>query len=361
VGPEAPLVLGLVDALAAAKIPAFGPTAAAARLEGSKVFMKDFLARHGIATAAHRVFDDAEEARRYIAGADRPLVVKADGLCAGKGVVVASTPGEAIEAATAMLQRRVFGDAGARIVVEELLPGEEASFHVVCDGERFVALPAAQDHKRVRDGDQGPNTGGMGAYAPAPVVTDAVRDAILSGVIEPTLAGMHEEGVPFRGVLFVGLMIDAGVPRVLEFNVRFGDPEATVLLPLYDGDLHDLLAGAAAGDLRGASSSTRDLSALSVVLAAEGYPGEPRTGDAISGAEDEVPRGAWLLHAGTRRTGGQLVTSGGRVLVAGATGRSLREARDRAYEVTARVRFAGEHHRTDIGHHALRTSAADAP
>ncbi len=353
IGPEAPLVVGVVDALEAAGVRAFGPSSAAARLEGSKVFMKDFLVRHGIATAAHRVFDDAADARRYIEAADRPLVVKADGLCAGKGVVVASTPTEAIEAAAAMLERRVFGDAGARIVVEELLPGEEASFHVVCDGERYVALPAAQDHKRVRDGDRGPNTGGMGAYAPAPVVTDAVREAVLSGVVEKTLAGMRQDGAPFRGVLFVGLMIEAGVPRVLEFNVRFGDPEATVLLPLYDGDLFELLVGAASGDLRRASAATKDLFALSLVLAAEGYPAEPRTGDVIHGADAALEPGTWLLHAGTRRAGGDLVTSGGRVLVAGATGASLREARDRAYRVAERVRFAGEHHRGDIGHRAL--------
>ena len=284
IGPEAPLTLGLVDALAAKSILAFGPSRAAARLEGSKAFMKEFLKRHEIPTAAFAVFDDAEKAKAHVRAAGRPLVVKADGLAAGKGVVVASSCDEALEAIDRMMVAREFGHAGATVVIEELLPGEEASFHVVCDGTRGVALVAAQDHKRVFDGDRGPNTGGMGAYAPAPVVTPAVHEIVMRTVVEPTLRGMAQEGAPFRGVLFVGLMIDAGVPRVLEFNVRFGDPETAVLVPMLDGDWLELLDGAARGDLSRCAAGTKPGAALAVVMAAEHYPAKPTTGDQIGRA-----------------------------------------------------------------------------
>ena len=248
--------------------------------------MKRFCTRHGIATAAYEVFDDPAAAEAYVRAAGRPLVVKADGLAAGKGVVVASNVEEALGAVDRFMRKRELGDAGAVVVIEEVLPGEEASFHVVCDGERFVPLAAAQDHKRIFDGDRGPNTGGMGAYAPAPIVTDEVREKVLRAVVEPTLAGMAQEGAPFRGVLFVGLMIEAGEPRVLEYNVRFGDPETSVIVPLLVEriPLGLLLDGAARGDLRpalGLLAATREASesALCVVMAAEGYPGKPRTGD----------------------------------------------------------------------------------
>lgn len=353
VGPEAPLTLGLVDALAAKSIPAFGPSRDAARLEGSKVFMKQFLKRHDIPTAAFEVFDDAEKAKAYVRAAGRPLVVKADGLCAGKGVVVASSTDEALAAVDAMMVAREFGDAGRTVVVEELLPGEEASFHVVCDGTHAVALVPAQDHKRVFDGDRGPNTGGMCAYAPAPVVTRAVHDEVMRAVVEPTLCGMAQEGTPFRGVLFVGLMIENGRPRVLEFNVRFGDPETTVLVPMLEGDWLELLEGAARGDLSKVKAGTKPGAALAVVMAAEHYPAKPTTGDRIEGLGSAPPEGAFVFHAGTRASGDALVTAGGRVLTVGAHGPTFAVARDRAYAAVSRITWRGEHHRTDIGHRAL--------
>lgn len=358
VGPEAPLVLGLVDALEAKGIRAFGPSRVAARLEGSKAFMKELCRRHGVPTADFAVFDDAEAARAHVRAAGRPLVVKADGLAAGKGVVVAADVDEAVDAVDRMLVARAFGDAGARLVIEEILPGEEASFHVVCDGTRAFALVAAQDHKRVSDGDLGPNTGGMGAYAPAPVVTPEVQARVMREIVEPTLRGMASEGMPFRGVLFVGLMIEAGVPRVLEFNVRFGDPETTVLVPMLDGDWFALLDGAARGDLSAAAgvSRTRAGAALAVVMAAEGYPGKPAAGDVLEGLEGlegRLPEGAFVFHAGTKQEGARVVTSGGRILTVGARAATFEDARARAYEVVGRIRFRGEHHRSDIGHRAL--------
>ncbi|MGO9833664.1 MAG: phosphoribosylamine--glycine ligase [Polyangiaceae bacterium] len=354
VGPERPLALGLVDALSEHGIRAFGPTRAAARLEASKAFMKDFCKRHGIATAPFAVFDDADAAERYLRAAGRPLVVKADGLAAGKGVVVADTVDEACAAVDRMMRKGEFGAAGRIVVIEERLAGEEASFHVVCDGTRAVALAPAQDHKRVGDGDSGPNTGGMGAYAPAPVVGDALRARVMREVVEPTLAGMASEGAPFRGVLFVGLMIDDGEPRVLEYNVRFGDPEATVLVPTYDGDWMLLMDAAASGDLSGVPTPRACGAALSVVMAAHGYPGKPRKGDRIEGLDLALPRGAFVLHAGTARgRGGSVETAGGRVLTVGAHAASLTEAARIAYDVVGRLRWDGEHHRRDIGRRAL--------
>ncbi len=365
VGAELPLALGLVDALGAAGIPAFGPSRAAAQLESSKAFMKRFLARHGIPTAPFEVFEDAASACEFVERAGRPLVVKADGLAAGKGVVVARTTAEALEAVDRMMVQRVFGDAGRTVVIEEVLPGEEVSFHVISDGERFAALPAAQDHKRVRDRDEGPNTGGMGAYAPAPVVGVALRDAILARVIEPTLAGLAREGTPFRGALFAGIMVVNGEPIVLEFNVRFGDPEATALVPLYAASWLDLLRGAAEGRLppeasRAGSVSTQ--AALSVVLAAEGYPEAPVTGDVIVGLDLPELAGTTLLHAGTaRRPDGAVVTAGGRVLTVTGVGDTLATARERAYAAVGRISFRGAHHRSDIGARALRGDGALTP
>ena len=354
VGPELPLTLGLVDALAARGIPAFGPTKAAAQLEGSKAFMKRFLARHEVPTAPFVVLDDPDRAEAFVRAANRPLVVKADGLCAGKGVVVATSTDEALAAVRAMMRDRAFGDAGATVVIEEVLPGQEASFHVITDGTRVVPLPPAQDHKRVHDGDRGPNTGGMGAYAPAPVVTYAMQARIMREIVEPTLLGMAAEGTPFRGVLFVGLMIEGDTPRVLEFNVRFGDPETSVLVPMMDADWFALLAGAAKGDLSGARADPRPGAALSVVMAAQGYPGTPKTGDPIAGLDAPRPEGAFVLHAGTTRTPeGGVVTAGGRVLVVGAHAASLAEAHARAYAAVGQIRWNGEHHRRDIGHRAL--------
>jgi phosphoribosylamine--glycine ligase len=356
VGPELPLTLGLVDALAARNIPAFGPTRAGAQLEASKAFMKRFCDRHGIATAPFAVFDDADAAESHIRAAGRPLVVKANGLAAGKGVVVPDTVDEACAAIDAMMRRRDFGDAGATVVLEERLAGDEASFHVVCDGLQAVALAPAQDHKRVGDGDTGPNTGGMGAYAPAPIVGPEVRSAVMRDIVEPTLAGMAREGAPFRGVLFVGLMIDRGTPRVLEYNVRFGDPEATVLVPTYGGDWFELLHAAATSRLSQLSRPAAPTGyALSVVLAAAGYPGKVRTGDAIEGLDAPLPPGAFVNHAGTGRApDGRVVTAGGRVLAVGAHAETLSAAARSAYEVVGRIRWPGEHHRRDIGSRELR-------
>jgi phosphoribosylamine--glycine ligase len=356
VGPEAPLVLGLVDALSERGIRAFGPSRAAARLEGSKAFMKRFCERHRIPTAPFAVFDDPAAAERHVRAAGRPLVVKADGLAAGKGVVVCDGAGDAAAAIDRIMRKREFGEGGATVVIEERLEGEEASFHVVCDGTGALALAPAQDHKRVGDGDTGPNTGGMGAYAPAPVVGPAVHARVLREVVEPTLAGMAAEGAPFRGVLFVGLMMHRGEPQVLEFNTRFGDPEATVLVPTYAGDWFELLDGAARGRLPdGASAAGRPgVAALSVVMAAAGYPARPRTGDRIEGLDAPLPPGAFVYHAGTERAAdGTIRTHGGRVLAVGAAAGTLEEAARIAYRAVRGIHWEGEHHRSDIGRRAL--------
>ena len=356
VGPEGPLVLGLADALAAEKIAVFGPSRAAARLEGSKAFMKRFLARHSIPTAVFAVFDDPKAAIDHARRAGRPLVVKTDGLAAGKGVVVARSVDETASAIENAMVRLAFGDAGRTIVLEELLPGEEASFHVICDGDRAVALPAAQDHKRVFDRDEGPNTGGMGAYAPAPIVSEKMRGEVMERVVMPTLRGMKSEGSPFRGVLFVGLMIDRGEPCVLEFNVRFGDPEACVLLPLLEDPL-GMMEAAAHGALGGRHAAVKSGAALGVVMAAENYPATPTAGDVIEGLDGDADTASetqsFVCHAGTKRHKGDIVTAGGRVLTVVGLGATIREARDRAYARVSKIHWRGEHHRTDIGHRAL--------
>jgi phosphoribosylamine---glycine ligase len=362
VGPELPLVLGLVDLLEARGIRAFGPSRAAARLEGSKAFMKRFCLRHGVPTAPFAVFDDAARAERHAEDAVRPPVVKADGLAGGKGVVVPDSTEEARAAIDRIMRRRDFGDAGDVVVLEERLEGEEASFHAVCDGARALPLVAAQDHKRVGDGDRGPNTGGMGAYAPAPIVTPDVEARVLREIVAPTLAGMAAEGAPFRGVLFVGLMIDRGAPSVIEFNVRFGDPEATVLVPMYGGDWFELLDATAGGDVSRARAGTASGAAMSVVMAAAGYPGAPRTGDRIEGLDVPIPQGAFVRHAGTsRRSDGAVVTNGGRVLTVGAHAATLEAAARLAYDVVAGIGWSGEHHRRDVGHRALGASRPARP
>jgi phosphoribosylamine--glycine ligase len=358
VGPEAPLVLGVVDALAEAGIAAFGPTREAARLEGSKAFAKEIMRDAGVPTAGFAIFDDADAAEAYVRAAQRPLVVKADGLCAGKGVVVASDVDEAVGAVRAMMRERVHGDAGARVVIEERLSGPEVSYHVVCDGTRYVPLAAAQDHKRLLEGDQGPNTGGMGAYSPPPVVTAEVERRILAEVVEPVLRTLRQRNIRFRGALFVGLMIVDGAPVVLEFNVRFGDPETEVLMARWKGDVLPLLEGAARGDLHGVLPAWGAPHALAVVLAAHGYPAAPRKGDAIHGLDtiEDAP-GVVAFHAGTRfaggrtpsRGGGAVETAGGRVLTVTATGETIDEAAERAYRACGGVRFDGMQFRRDIG------------
>jgi phosphoribosylamine--glycine ligase len=354
VGPEVPLSLGIVDALTARGIRAFGPSRAAAQLEGSKVFMKRFCERHAIPTAPFAVFEDADAAERHLRATNRPLVVKADGLAAGKGVVVPADVDEACAAVDRIMRKREFGEAGRAVVLEERLGGEEASFHVVCDGTRAVVLAPAQDHKRVGDGDTGPNTGGMGAYAPAGIVDAALRERVMREIVHPTLEGMAAEGAPFRGALFVGLMIDRGQPMVLEYNVRFGDPETTVLVPTYGGDWFELLDGAVRGDLGEHESDLCRGAALAVVMAAEGYPARVRTGDPIEGLEGPFPAGAFVMHAGTARgSDGAVVTAGGRVLAVGGHAATLEEAARIAYDAVGRIRWPGEHHRRDIGRRAL--------
>jgi phosphoribosylamine--glycine ligase len=357
VGPELPLVNGVVDALSAVSILAFGPERSAARLEGSKAFMKEFCKRHGVPTADFRVFDEPGGAKAYIRSCDRPLVVKADGLCAGKGVVVASSTAEALAAIDTMMVERAFGEAGARVVIEEILPGDEASYHVLVSGGDTVTLAAAQDHKRALDGDRGPNTGGMGAYAPAPIVTPHVIERVNREIVQPVVRGLAADGLEFRGVLFVGLMIENGVPRVLEFNVRFGDPETSVVLPLIDGDVYELLRAVASGTLGNARVTQRAGSCVTVVLAAEGYPGTPTKGDHITGLGGALPEGGYVLHAGTApgRAEGEVVTAGGRVLAVGARAATFDLARARAYEVVSSIHFRGMQYRTDIGHRAHRS------
>ncbi len=354
VGPDAPVVMGLVDELSALGILAFGPSRAAARLEGSKCFAKEVMREAGLPTAAARSFTDAVEAEAYVRAARRPLVVKADGLCAGKGVVVAADADEAVRAIRSMLVERAFGDAGATVLIEETLRGPEISFHALCDGERFVPLAAAQDHKRLLDGDRGPNTGGMGAYSPPPMIDAALEKRIGDEVIAPVLRTMKRRGAPFRGVLFAGLMIVDGAPQVLEFNCRFGDPETEVLLARWSDDILPYLEGAARGSLP-TTPPTFGPAAMTVVLASAGYPTSPRKGDVITGLEAaSAMEGVTIFHAGTRRVGQDIVTNGGRVLAVTARGDDLEQAAQRAYAACDRIDFAGKQLRRDIGWQARR-------
>jgi phosphoribosylamine--glycine ligase len=356
VGPEAPLAAGVVDEFQQAGLRIFGPTRAAAQLESSKDFAKSFMQRHGIPTAAHATFTDAAAAKAYVARRGAPIVVKADGLAAGKGVVVAETVDEACAGIDAMLTQHRYGAAGARVVIEDCLAGEEASFIVMCDGTHVLPLATSQDHKRLRDGDTGPNTGGMGAYSPAPLVTPEVHARVMREIILPAVQGMAQDGHPYVGFLYAGLMIDAsGNPRTLEFNCRLGDPEAEPIVLRLKSDLLELIERALGGRLESAAAEWDRRCALGVVLAAAGYPDEPRKGDRIEG----VPKPATdcrVFHAATRLEGEALVTSGGRVMCVTALGDSLRMARTRAYEAIDRIRFDGMQYRRDIGHRALKKS-----
>ena len=361
VGPEDPLTAGLADRLREAGIATFGPSAAAAQLEGSKAFAKAFMARHAIPTAGHAAFDDPAAAHAHVDALARPCVVKADGLAAGKGVAMCPTVAEAHAAIDEMMSEKRFGDAGDRVVIEEWLEGEEVSYYAITDGTRIVTLAAAQDHKRALDGDLGENTGGMGAYSPAPVVTEAVEKKILERVVHPAIRAMADEGRLYQGVLFVGLMIDAvGDPFVIEFNVRFGDPETQPLMLRMKSDLLPLLAAAARGELAEASSVEWGEAAVCVVLASGGYPRTYETGKRISGLDDLGPdaRSGDLVvfHAGTRRTaqGDGFETAGGRVLGITARGDSVAEACDRAYRAASKIAFAGCHFRRDIAARALQ-------
>jgi phosphoribosylamine--glycine ligase len=355
VGPEVPLVAGVVDRFRAEGLAIFGPTAAAAQLEGSKAFAKDFLARHAIPTAHYAVFTALEPALAHVRGHGAPIVIKADGLAAGKGVVVAMTLDEAEQALRDMLGGHAFGDASARVVIEEFLDGEEASYIVMSDGVHALPMASSQDHKRRDDGDRGPNTGGMGAYSPAPVVTPEVEQRILEQVVRPTLVGMAAEGMPFTGFLYAGLMIDkAGQPKVIEFNVRFGDPETQPVMLRLKSDLVELVEAALAGRLDQVQAQWDPRPAIGVVLAAAGYPGAVRGGDPIEGLDGPFPADAKVFHAGTKPDGqGRAVTAGGRVLTVCALGGSIAEARERAYAAVGQVRFDGAFCRRDIAHRAL--------
>jgi phosphoribosylamine--glycine ligase len=356
VGPEAALAAGVVDTFRDAGMRIFGATRAAAQLESSKDFAKAFMVRHNIPTALHRTFQSADLAKAFVAKRGAPIVIKADGLAAGKGVVVAASVEEAQAAIDRMLTQKSLGEAGARLVVEEFLQGEEASFIVMSDGTSVLPLATSQDHKRLRDGDEGPNTGGMGAYSPAPIVTPKIHARVMREIIQPAIQGMAQEGIPYSGFLYAGLMIDrAGNPKALEFNCRLGDPETQPIMLRLKSDLLELVERALAGKLSRVEAEWDRRAALGVVIAAHGYPDDPRKGDPITG----IPAPAddcRVFHAGTRADGKALVTSGGRVLCVTALGDSVKMARTRAYEAVERIRFDGMQYRKDIGHRAIKRS-----
>lgn len=354
VGPEAPLVAGIVDEFKKRNLKIFGPTKAAAQLEGSKSFTKDFLMRHNIPTAKYKNFTDVNEALSYLDSVEIPVVVKADGLAAGKGVIVAQTKQEAKDAVKDMLSGNAFGEAGCKVVIEDFLSGEEASFIVMVDGKNVLPMATSQDHKRVGDGDQGPNTGGMGAYSPAPVVTKTVYDRVMEQIIYPTVKGMAAENNEYVGFLYAGLMIDdAGNPKVIEFNCRFGDPETQPIMMRMKSDLVELCDAACEGKLDTKTCEYDERPAVGVVLAAEGYPQSPRKGDVISGLESAAEPGSKIFQAGTKQTDGKIVTSGGRVLCATALGSDIKEARDNAYRLAETVSWNGMFYRNDIAYRAI--------
>jgi len=356
VGPEAPLVKGIVDRFREAGLLIFGPTAAAARLEGSKVFSKNLFKKYGIPTARYEVFDDIEAARNYAltyTEAGQSVVIKADGLAAGKGVVVAANQADAEEAICSIMQDKSFGESGDQVVVEECLIGEELSFFAISDGQDFVSLLSAQDHKRVFDNDEGPNTGGMGAYTNPPLYTAELHRQILEQVIKPTIQAMRQEGCPYQGVLYAGLMITADGPKVLEYNARFGDPETQVLMPMLKGDLLPILEASAQGTLRDCSIATNPGACVGVVVASGGYPAVYQKGKAISGL-DTIENETMIFHAGTAIQDGQLVTDGGRVLAVVSRGETTAAAIEKVYQEVAKLNFEGMHYRRDIGRRALR-------
>lgn len=358
IGPEAPLVAGLANDLVKAGIPAFGPSSEAAALEGSKNFMKNLCDKYGIPTAKYQTFTDPTAAKQYIKEQGSPIVIKADGLAAGKGVIVAMTLHEAYEAVDSMLVKGDFGSAGCRVVVEEFLEGEEASFFALVDGENAIPLESAQDHKRVGDGDVGPNTGGMGAYSPAPILTKELEGLVMESIIKPTVKGMAQEGCKFVGVLYAGLMIEkkSGLPKLIEYNVRFGDPECQVLMLRFESDLAQVLLAACRGQLSGVTLNWSPGSAMVVVMASKGYPGSYKKGTVIQNLEkaEKVAPSVKIFHAGTALdTNGNLVATGGRVLGVTAKGEDLQEARDRAYKAVEEIDWEGGFYRRDIGWRAL--------
>lgn len=358
IGPEVPLSVGVVDALEAAGIPAYGPVKAGAKLEASKNFTKEFLVRHNIPTAIGKRFTSSEEAVEYLSSQKFPIVIKADGLASGKGVIIAEDFDQACTAVYDMLDSGCFGKSGSEILIEEFMEGEEASIMLMVCEDRYVMLPASQDHKRVGEGDTGLNTGGMGAYAPAPVVTPEVERRVVSEIVEPTLKGLVEDGIRYRGTLYVGIMITAEGPKVVEFNVRFGDPECQVLLPLLKTDPVEVMYACATGTLDPTVVEFHKGSNIIVVLAAEGYPGTPRKGDVIS-LPTRIPAGTGIIHSGTvREDNGTITTAGGRVLGVTARGENLSEAAARAYELVSQIHFEGMHYRRDIGARQLKRDSA---
>ncbi len=355
VGPEVPLVLGVVDLFTDAGLRCFGPTKGAAQLEGSKAFTKDFLARHQIPTASYGNFTDIDAAVAYVKQQGVPIVIKADGLAAGKGVILAQTEREAIDAINDMLAGNAFGDAGHRVVIEEFLQGEEASFIVMADGKHILPLASSQDHKARDNGDLGPNTGGMGAYSPAPVVTPEMHERIMQQVIEPTIKGMADEGHPFTGFLYAGVMIDSdGIPKVLEYNVRFGDPETQPIMMRLQSDLVELIDAALDGKLDTVEAKWDSRAALGLVLAAGGYPDDYAKGEVISGLLDNDNSNAKIFHAGTAAQGDDIITSGGRVLCAVGLGDNVTEAQKVAYDLARSITWDGMFYRDDIGYRAIK-------
>jgi phosphoribosylamine--glycine ligase len=354
VGPEAPLVIGIVDTFEAAGLKIFGPSKGAAQLEGSKAFTKDFLARHNIPTAAYGNFTDEDEAIAYVKQQGAPIVIKADGLAAGKGVILAQKEDEAIAAIKDMLSGNKFGDAGARVVVEEFLTGEEASFICMVDGKNILPMASSQDHKARDNGDKGPNTGGMGAYSPAPVVTREIHDRIMKEVIRPTVDGMAAEGNDYTGFLYAGIMVaEDGTPKVLEYNVRFGDPETQPIMMRLNSDLVELCLQALDNNLANTTVNWDERTSLGVVLAAGGYPDSYNKGDVITGIEGTETDSTKVFHAGTAEKDGAVVTSGGRVLCACALGNTVTEAQQKAYEVVKKINWDKVYYRTDIGYRAI--------
>jgi phosphoribosylamine---glycine ligase len=353
IGPEVPLCLGLVDELQALGVPAFGPNKSGARLEASKTFTKDLLLKAGIPTAASAAFTQIGPAKDYCSGQSYPLVIKADGLAAGKGVVIAQSYAEAEAALTEIMEEKIFGSSGEVVLIEEFLEGQEASIHAVTDGRDYVLLPSSQDHKRVFDRDLGPNTGGMGAYAPAPVVTPDLLREIEATVIRPIILALREAGIDYRGVLYAGIMLTPKGPKVLEFNCRFGDPETEVLLPLLETPLLDLMQAAIQGTLGSLDIRISTESALTVVLAAPGYPESPQTGGVLSISSQNSDPGSILFHAGTEQKNGQILSSGGRVMAVTGIGPDLARAAQQAYAAVGRVHFEGMHYRKDIGRKAF--------
>ncbi|MFH1943790.1 MAG: phosphoribosylamine--glycine ligase [bacterium] len=360
VGPELPLTLGIVDRFQERGLCVFGPNMLAAEIEGSKGFAKDLMAKYRIPTGEYAIFTHAEEATQYIHDNDPPFVLKADGLAAGKGVLLCDSRGEAFDGIDSIMKNKDFGEAGNRLVIEEFLKGEEASVLAISDGENFVVLPAAQDHKAVFEGDKGPNTGGMGAYAPAPVITPKMLEAVVEKILLPTVRGMKAEGRTYRGVLYAGLMMTSGGPKVLEFNCRFGDPEIQAILPLVETDLVDLMMASIEGRMKDISIKIRDDAAVCVVMASGGYPGSYEKGKVISGL-DGVASDVLVFHAGTKKKGDDIVTSGGRVLGVTAVEGDISSAIDKVYKAVGRITFDGAYYRRDIGHRALKRSQSISP